>query len=379
MATLGTSGLKRLLLLGAGHAHLQVLQSLARSRRADVNVTLVAPQPHLLYSGMVPGFVAGHYTLDECRVDLRPLIEASGVRFVQGACTGMDAALQLAHIASPDGTATGLSWDVISVDTGGVADRDALEATMPGARDNAMFVRPMEGFAQLWPQLVALSQRKALSIALIGGGAAGVELAMAARRALPHCTVTLVTGGPAPLSGYPVKVQQRALLALKARKVTVLSLACTGIRAGQVLLEGGTSLACDAPIVATGMQAPAWLRGSGLALDGEGFISTNAFLQSTSHASVFAAGDVATRADVQHPRSGVYAVRAGPTLDVNLRAALAGGLLQAWQPPRAAFSLLSCGDERAIASWGSWSAQGWWVWRWKDWIDRGFVRRFSAQ
>jgi selenide,water dikinase len=145
-----------------------------------------------------------------------------------------------------------------------------------------------------------------------------------------------------------------------------------------VLLEGGTSLACDAPIIATGTQAPAWLRGSGLALDAEGFISTNAFLQSTSHASVFAAGDVATRADVQHPRSGVYAVRAGPALDVNLRATLGGTPLQAWQPPRAALSLLSCGDQRAIASWGRWSAQGWWVWRWKDWIDRGFVRRFSA-
>ncbi|MBC7437597.1 MAG: FAD-dependent oxidoreductase [Bdellovibrionales bacterium] len=369
--------MRRLVLLGAGHVHVHVLQALARSRRADVNVTLVAPQPHLLYSGMVPGYVAGHYTLDECRVDLRPLIDASGVRYVPGLCSGMNAALHSVRVALPDGEAVALPYDVLSVDTGGVADREALEAAMPGARDNAMFVRPMDGFAQLWPQLVALSQTRALSIALIGAGAAGVELAMAVRHRLPHCTVTLVTGGPAPLSGYPLKVQQRAMRALKERRVTVLSLACTGISPGQVLLEGGTSLACDAPIIATGTQAPAWLRGSGLALDAAGFISTNPFLQSTSHANVYAAGDVATRVDVQHPRSGVYAVRAGPALDYNLRAALAEAPPRAWQPPRAALSLLACGNRSAIASWGAWSAQGAWVWRWKDWIDRRFVRGLS--
>jgi selenide,water dikinase len=142
-----------------------------------------------------------------------------------------------------------------------------------------------------------------------------------------------------------------------------------------VVLGGGGRLACDAPIVAIGSSAPAWLRDSGLALDADGFVATGATLQSGSHPEVFAAGDVASRVDAPRPRSGVYAVRAGPPLALNLRRFLAGGALQPYRPQPRALNLLSCGARYAIASWGPWSAEGRWVWWWKDRIDRGFVAR----
>ena len=92
-----------------------------------------------------------------------------------------------------------------------------------------------------------------------------------------------------------------------------------------------------------------------------------------SHPEVFAAGDVATRQDAPHPKSGVYAVRAGPPLAANLRALCAGAALQPYTPQKRTLYLLSLGEKRAIASWGRWSAEGRWVWRWKDHIDRGFI------
>jgi NADH dehydrogenase FAD-containing subunit len=191
--------------------------------------------------------------------------------------------------------------------------------------------------------------------------------------------VALLTGGPEPVASHPQAVQRRVLRALAARGIAVHREACSAVEAGAAVLASGARLACDVPLVATGAEAPTWLGSSGLALDAQGFVLTGATLQSRSHADVFAVGDVATRDDAPHPRSGVYAVRAGPPLALNLRRWLAGGVLQPHRPQARALNLMACGDKRAIASWGPWSAEGRWVWRWKDHIDRAFVARYAPQ
>lgn len=366
--------LKNLVLLGAGHAHVHVLQGFARRRPADLNITVVSPYPRQLYSGMVPGYVAGHYELDECVIPLAPLLAASGARFVQASATGLD--LENNRVLLADGDSVG--WDWLSINTGPVMDRDLLEQAMPGAREHALFIRPMEPFGQLWPQVRALANPRSIHVAVVGAGAGGLELAMAAAHALPGGSrVSVITGGVPVAANYSAAVQQRVLRALKRLGISVLPDMCTGFGPGEVLLASGARLACDAPLLATGAQAPAWLRGSGLALDEHGFIAVNAFQQSTSHAQVFAAGDVAARADAPHPRSGVYAVRSGPPLLANLRASLEAQPLKAYRPQTTTLNLLSCGRRHAIASWGPLNFEGGWVWRWKDRIDRGFVRQYG--
>jgi NADH dehydrogenase FAD-containing subunit len=172
-------------------------------------------------------------------------------------------------------------------------------------------------------------------------------------------------------------VRRRVLRQLKKRQITVLREACVGIAAGALRLGSGATLACDVPILAIGTHAPPWLQGSGLALSDSGHLLVNAFQQSTSHPQVFAAGDVATRADQPHPKSGVYAVRAGPPLAHNLLAAHAGQPLQPHHPPRRTLNLLSCGAGHAIGSYGPLNWEGAWVWRWKDRIDRGFMATYT--
>jgi NADH dehydrogenase FAD-containing subunit len=102
-------------------------------------------------------------------------------------------------------------------------------------------------------------------------------------------------------------------------------------------------------------------------------------LQSASHATVLAAGDVIVRDDYPHPRSGVYAVRAGPVLAENLRRLVAGGSLMPYVPQRHSLNLLALGDGRAIASWNGWSLQGRLMGWWKDRIDRAFIRRYRTR
>ena len=371
---------KHLILLGAGHAHVHVLEGLATRRPANVRITLIAPHQEQLYSGMVPGFVAGHYTLDECVIPLAGLLARCHAQYVAGSAASINADANTLTLT--DGQT--VAYDVLSLNTGAVMNREKIETTMPGAREHALFVRPIEAFGKLWPQVAAIALQRPLHLAVVGAGAAGLELAMAAAHALGQpqnaagSRVTLVTGGAEPGQSYPAAVQRRIRAALRRLHITVLQNSCVGMNPGEVVLGSGATLACDMPLLAIGAQAPGWLAGSGLTLDAQGFVAVNSFQQSTSYADVFAAGDVASRFDAQHSRSGVYAVHAGPPLLRNLMSALDTQLLTAYTPPARTLNLLSCGGCYAIASWGQFSVEGAWVWHVKDRIDRRFVRRYGS-
>lgn len=365
---------RHLVLLGAGHAHVQVLAKLAEQTLPGTQVTLVAPYPRQMYSGMVPGFMAGHYAIDDCVIPLQPLIERAGVRWMPCSVVGLHAQEQTLVLS--DGSALPYHW--LSVNTGPHLDRERVERDMPGAREHAMFSRPIEKFAALWPRVADMGVQQPLRITVVGGGAGGVEMALAVRHRLPNSAVTLLSGAHPPVANYPQRVQQRVMEVLKRAQVTVLQDVAVSFQPGAVHLGCGADLACDVPILTIGAQPPAWLADSGLALDDEGFIAVDAMQRSTSHPQVFAAGDVSSRVDRALARSGVYAVRAGPALADNLRAAIGGGTLKAHQPPASTLNILSCGKRYAIASWGPYSAQGRWVWWLKNWIDRRFMARYQA-
>jgi pyridine nucleotide-disulfide oxidoreductase family protein len=364
---------KRLLLAGGGHAHVHVLQAAARQPFAGAAITLVSPFARQFYSGMLPGFVAGHYRAEQCAIPLPPLAAAARAEWVEGRIAALDAARRVATLA--DGREIG--YDLLSLDTGGAQHRDLLH----GAREYALFLRPVEHFVQLLERVLDRAAQRALDLAVVGGGAGGFEIVLALAHRLEALgtgsRVAWVTGPDGPLPGFVPAVRARAHAALERARVTVLPLACTALEAGELVLDGGTRVACDVPVLATGAQAPRWLAGSGLALDERGFVLTGPTLQSVSHPEVFAAGDVATRADAPHPKSGVHAVRAGPPLALNLRRALGGGELQPHRPQARTLYLLSTGRKHAIASRGGWSAAGRWVWWWKDRIDRGFIARYT--
>jgi pyridine nucleotide-disulfide oxidoreductase family protein len=373
--------IKKLVFLGAGHAHLYALAAFKQAPRIDTDIHLITPYGHVVYSGMVPGMVAGHYSADDCTISLPRLLDGSAIKIAYAACTGIDTVAQLVRLSN----GTTLHYDVLSLNTGSLMDKEVIDAGIPGAKEHAMFVRPMEQFVKLWPQVLAHAQSRSLRISVIGAGAAGIELAMALQHQLPHCHVTLVTGPVPAATGYSAGVQQRVTQALKDRHITVLQDSCMRMDGQQLFLASGSSLACDMPIMTIGGHAPAWLAGSGLALDERGYVAVNAFQQSTSHPNVFAAGDIASRVDAPHAKSGVFAVRSGAALHHNLHATLTKKPLKAHPIVKRTLNLISCGNKSAIASWGaSWGTypsgltlQGHWVWRWKDVIDHRWLRLYK--
>ena len=369
--------MKRLVLLGGGHAHVKVLADLAERPLAGWDVVLVSPYRRQIYSGMLPGWVAGHYPIESCVISLDKLAERAGIDFRETAGAGLD--LDRQALSCADGSA--LHFDVLSIDTGPSPASDAL----PGSSLHALPIRPIEGFVAAWPAMVdrMLRRCRRFDLVILGAGAAGVELAFAAHhRAISeggsHVRIALVGSGPWPLEGGPPSAQQR-LGALLAERGIVWhgGRRATAIESGLIRFDQAPPLSFDVCLVVTGAAAPAWPAASGLATDERGFIRVGKSLQSLSHPQVHAAGDVAAYADTR-PKSGVYAVKAGPVLSYNLRAACEGRAPRNWTPQQKALYLVSTGDRHALALWGPWSVEGDWVWHWKDWIDRRFMRRFGT-
>jgi selenide,water dikinase len=249
-------------------------------------------------------------------------------------------------------------------------------------------VKPISRFLERWALLHkrVRTATGALRIGVVGGGAGGVEVLLAIQHALGllpevrggrvSLEFFLISGGDI-LQTHNSGVRRRFARVLQRRGVQVLAgRPVREVSARTLHFASGEPLALDEILWVTQAAAAGWTRESGLAVDGHGFIQVGDTLQSLSHPGIFAVGDVA--AVVNHPRekAGVFAVRQGPPLTANLRHALAGQPLVAFIPQRRFLSLISTGDKYAIASYGGWSAEGGWVWRWKDTIDRRFMARY---
>ena len=366
--------MKHLVLAGAGHAHLVVLEALAHRPLRDVRVTLLSPVGEQVYSGMLPGWMAGLYTRRECLIDVAAFAAHAGAEFVAMRLRRLDAA----HRRIETDRGTTLDYDLLSVNTGAHLNLDAIE----GLRQHGIALRPLESFLSVWDRMQSQfgSSSRPFTVSVIGGGAGGVELAFAvaarARSSAVPLRVQLIAGRDGLLPTLADSVRDRVAHWLPLRQVRLVEHDAVRIEHDHVILDDGAQLASDISIVAIGAHAAAWPRAAGLAVDDRGFIRVNEFLQSTSHPQVFAAGDCATIDDHPRPKSGVYAVRAGQPLARNLRNALAGRPLVRYVPQPRATYLLATGPRHGIAAWGGFSAEGAWVWRFKDRIDRRFMARY---
>ncbi len=368
--------LKDLVLVGGGHAHVHVLKSFGMTPMPGVRLTLIGRDVETPYSGMIPGFVAGTYSFDDCHIDLARLAAWTGARLIQAEAIGLDReARQLRLKDRPP-----VSYDLLSLDVGAAPSLD----TIPGARDHAIPVKPIAEFGQRWQSFLdrARAWRGPLRVAVIGGGAGGVELALAIDHRLrgeapaAQVSVTLVTRD-ALLPGQAA-LAQRKMRAIFARRgvQAIESAAVARIDAGLLHLATGARVDFDTAFVVTEASAAGWFADTGLPLDARGFFAVEDTLRSTGDESVFAVGDCAAVLAHPRPKAGVFAVRQGPPLAVNLRRALLGQTLKPFTPQRRFLSIVGTGDGSAVATRAGLSVEGPWVWRWKDYIDRKWMRMY---
>lgn len=368
----GAMGEKHLVLLGGGHAHVEVLRHLGRRPLPGWRVTLLTREILSPYSGMLPGVIAGLYRPEEALLDTRRLAAATGATLVLDEAVGLDPAARLVRrMEGPP-----LPYGLLSIDTGarpGAAD-------VPGAAEHALPLKPID---RLLPRFEALraeiAQARERRLAVVGAGAAGTEVALALKaRFGAAAKVSLIAGAAGLLPGFPQAFRRRAAAALQVRGITLHEGADVAeVSRGALRLKDGADLSVDHTLWATGAEAAPWLAETGLAQDGRGFLLTDARLRCAGHDRIFAAGDVAAFAPRPLPKAGVVAVRQGPVLAHNLRAAATGGRLGRYRPQRHWLVLLSLGDGDAIGTRNGVTVQGRWVWWWKDRLDRGFMRRYQ--
>ena len=371
--------MKRLVLVGGGHAHIEVLRDLADAAEAPLDVTLVTPYPWLTYSGMVPGHFAGHYDIDECSIDLARLAARARAKVRFTSATGIDPrAREVACAKGPPEP-----YDILSLDVG------SLPAGMevPGVQRHAVAMRPLEQLIKAWNALIERARAGKLeAVTVVGAGAAGVELALAMEHRLrgelgasaPH--VRIVADSPRPVPELTLGARARLRRWVGRRGVGLhLGDAVAEVGPRSVRTAHGYEFASDAVFWAAGSAAHPWIRASGLATDDRGYLLVNDFQQSVSHPEVFGAGDCVTRQGRALPKAGVFAVRAAPALAANLGAALAGGTLRRFVTSPRYLALVSTGARHAVGVWNGFAWEGGWVWRWKDRIDRRFVARYAPR
>jgi len=378
---------KDLLLLGGGHTHVLLIKALAMRAITGVRVTLVSEKLLTPYSGMLPGFVAGHYSLAETNIDLNQLCRRAGVRWIQARCNGLDPDLKCVYLEDqPD-----IEFDVLSIDIGSTPDQ-----RITGASKFAVGVKPIAEFQRCWNSLLqtlgvvqanepnkqALSEQSVESInwGVIGAGAGGVELVLAmAHRLRGHHNLQfhLIYRGEQILPGYPARVIRQVEQSLRDYNITThAGFTVAEVTNTAVVSDAGEYLELDERIWCTGAVGARWLNAGSLALTEKNFIQVGQTLQSTSHESVFAVGDIAEMVDDPRPKAGVYAVRQAPYLEQNLRRLFSGQRLKEIKLQSQFLSLLALGDKQAVASRNGIAVKGRWVWRWKDSIDQTFMRQF---
>lgn len=359
-----------LVLLGGGHAQVAVLKSFAMRPISGLRLSLVTDVLSTPYSGMLPAFVEGVWRHEDMHIDLVRLAEFAGARLIQARCIGIAPdKRQLLFADRPP-----LGYDILSINSGGAPALSELQ----GAWEHSIPVKPISGFIEQLRQADLPQQ----AVALIGGGAAAVELGLALRGFYKkqNCQpdIHIISKSDRLMPKFPPRAHKLSLAALQAANINVhLGQEAQKIEAGTITLKESKEIACDLVFLLTAAKAPDWLKHAGLALDDQGYIAVGKTLQTPNFGEIFATGDAATIAGHKREKAGVFAVRAGPPLAYNLRAYITGKLLKPYTPQKRYLALVGLADGTALAVRGSLVLRGRFFWHLKKWIDVRFIKKFN--
>ncbi|MGH8820159.1 MAG: FAD-dependent oxidoreductase, partial [Rhodoferax sp.] len=280
--------LRDIVLVGGGHSHVGVLRRFAMKPVPGVRLNLISRDSHTPYSGMLPGYIAGHYSYDEVHIDLDRLCVFAGARMIRAEAVGIDRAAM--RVLCRDRPA--IPYEVLSINIGSTPQM----AHVPGAGEFAVPVKPIRQFNDRWLDLLARVRRHPgrTTIAVVGAGAGGVELTLAMQfrlrnelKALGRDPDELVfhifTAGSDILSTHNAGVRQRFERVMGQRGVTLhCNAEVRQVSSGGLTCTDGQAWNADEVVWVTQAGGAPWLRQSGLSLDVDGFIQVDQSLRTVT-------------------------------------------------------------------------------------------------
>ncbi|MEM9937981.1 MAG: FAD-dependent oxidoreductase [Pseudomonadota bacterium] len=352
-----------LVLIGGGHTHALLLKRWGMNPLSGVRVTLIDPVPETAYTGMLPGFIAGHYPRDALDIDLVRLARHAGASFVHGAANGIDLTARTVKVSDQPA----IRYDALSIDIG-------VHSGLSGL-GQAVSAKPLAAFAAAWAAFLKRDIEDP-HVHFLGGGLAGCELALAAAHRLreKRAKISLIERSSEVLAGLSAGQRRLLLKALQDANIQVhLNREVSHLERNVLTFTDGPSVQADFVVSAAGAKPYAWLAETDLPLQ-DGFICVDKHLRVTGgHPTVFAVGDCAHMTCSPRPKAGVFAVRQAPVLDHNIRAILGDGKLRPYRPQKDYLKLVSLGERSCAAFKFGFAFKGRRLWALKNRIDQRFL------
>jgi NADH dehydrogenase FAD-containing subunit len=364
---------RRVLLVGAGHAHLHVLRRAETLRRAGAEPILISP-PVFHSSGLATGVLSGALEPAAVAIDVAALAARHGVTHLAAEVAAIDCERRVAVTDQGERVA----YDAASLNVGSVIADPLGLAQAAGTWS----VKPLASLLALRREVELRIHEagRCPRIVVAGGGPSALEVAAAlAGLAARHQTtadVTLVAPSQGAAWGPPAAAAWLST-SLARRGVAFVAARVVNRSEGYCGLEDGRVLPCEALVLAGGLATPAIIGTLGLATADDGRLLVTPALQAVEDASVFAVGDCAQFRDTPRPRLGIFGVRAAPTLLANLSSPRPGGPRN-YRPQRRWLSIMDLGQGHGLAIRGPLWAHGRWVLALKRGLDFSFVRRHRS-
>ncbi len=360
---------RRLLLVGAGHAHIEVLRSMKEQPIQHVDVCLISPSEHFYYSGMISGYVEGIYSLEEVRVDVKRLAHEAGVHFIRKRASRVYPNFKKLFC---QGGAV-YPFDLISFDIGAKSQPGQLVSSPEYSHMNDPNKKMVEQIEEL---------RQTSQPLIVGGGAAGCEVALAlqaykARNKIPG-QVRLVSSSSV-LNSISKRTAKKLRSIMESKGIQVWEQ-----ERAEVMYDDYIMTSANNKIRHTGVL---WLGGpladplfeaSGIKVDEKGFPFVTDTLQFTDYEFIFGAGDCVTLETYPNvDKSGVHAVKQAPILYENLRRFSDAKELTVYEPQKVALYILSTGMKKALLVYGPVTAHNKRAWKLKNKIDREYMDKYK--
>lgn len=365
---------KRLVMVGAGHAHLTILKHLQSFTALTHDVSVINSNAYHYYSGMAPGMLAGIYKPQEIRFNVRKMVEDRNAKFIEDSVSRVNPETKKIYLNS----GATVDYDIVSFNTGSIVPSGPINPS----DDSVIKVKPIENLVQARKKIMERLKKGALKITVAGGGPTGVEIAANIRRLVDNekgtAEIELIAGGGL-LPRFDRKLRHHALVALTKKDIRIIEGAKIKTYSnGSGELTDGSAIKTDLLLWAVGIRSSALFEDSGLPTGAKGGLLVNEYLQAVSHPEIFGGGDCICFAPRSLPKIGIYAVRQNPVLYHNLLATLKGGRYQKFVPQKSFMLIFNMGDGTGILCRNSLVWEGKSAFFLKNFIDSRFMKKFQV-